>query len=475
MRRRRLVFGFALALLLVLLLLVVGVFKTWDSPALGRAVLARAGALGGVELEAQEFRLALLDGLRLGEVHAVAELPAGRMTLDADEVILEHQLAPLLRRQVQVDRIVLRRPRLVLEEAPMAAESSPGAAPAKTAPAGPEAGGDSTPAAKGSPFSARVQEVLLEDAILESRPADPEMPPLVVEGLDLELHDLTLDDAALFMTSLRGQGALEVDRIVTADSEVVDARGDLEIGDGRLVVKDLDFQVVNAGKMTAPQTVVHLAEDPLAYDLELRGDLDLEGILGVGEKSPLGGAFLVFDGSGPLADVFASRGAGRVEVEPGNLPAAKLFQLIDAALGRSALVGAAYEHFDVSYELREREIVLEAFDVGTPDVGLTVSGRAGLDATVALLMEVRMLREDLKIEEIPKEALDALEDAEGRVVIPFSVGGPSADPRVALARQALMDAAKAGLRKEAETRAADEIGKALSSLLGGGDENDGDG
>lgn len=471
MRRRRLVFGLALALLLVLVLLVLGIFKTWDSPALGRAVLSRAGALGGVELEAEEFRLALLDGLRLGEVHAVAELPAGRMTLDADEVILEHRLAPLLRRQVHVDRIVLRRPRIVLEEAPPPSATSPGTS-SGAALAEPAASG-------GSAFSARILEVLLEDATIESRPADPDMPPLIAEGFELELRDLELDDAALLMTSLRGQGALEVDRIVTADSEVVDARGDLEIGDGRLVVKDLDFQVVNAGKMTAPQAVVHLAEDPLAYDLELRGDLDLEGILGVGEKSPLGGAFLVFDGSGPLADVFATRGAGRVEVEPGNLPAAKLFQLIDAALGRSALVGAAYEHFDVSYELRDREIRLEAFDVGTPDLGLTVNGRASLDATVALLIEVRMPREDLKIEEIPKEALDALEDAEGRVVIPFSVGGPSADPRVALARQALTEAAKAGLRKEAETRAADEIGKALGRLLGGGndegDEDAGDG
>ena len=453
MNRRRILVLVGLLAALALVVFLSLATMTFDSPALGEKVLSAVSSYGGLEIEAEEFRVALLDGLRLGKVHAVATLPAGKVTLDADTIVLESRVGPLLKKQIHIERVVLRRPHLVLEEAPWSdAEPEPPAA-----------------AAAASGMSAKVVEVLLEDATFEIIPADPEMPPLLVEGFDLTLRDLDMADTGLLMTSLRGAGAMQIDRVVTPDAQVVDAEGDLELGDGNLTLRDFDFQVVDAGKMSVPEMVLRLADPELTYDMDLRGELDIAGILGVG-TSKLGSATMVFEGQGPVADVFASYGGGRVEVKPGNLPDAKLFQLIDRTLGDTLLVGAAYDLLDFGYSLQDQRIYVDAFDIGTPNVGLTVSGTASLDGTMSMEFLVRVPREMLKIKEIPPEVLDILEDPEGRVVLPFSVGGPSYDPKVILARQTLMDAAKEGAKREVKERATQEVGKALGRLFGGDDD-----
>lgn len=453
MQRRRILVLLGLLVALVLTVLVSLATMTFDSPELGDKVLSTVGSYGGVEIQADEFRVALLDGLRLRKVHAVATLPAGKVTLDADTIVLESRLGPLLKRQIHVDRVVLRRPHIVLEEAPVGeTEVEPPAA-----------------AAAASGMSAKVVEVLLEDATFEVRPADPEMPPLLVEGFHLALRDLDMADTGLLMTSLRGAGEMKIDRVVTPDAQVVDATGDLSLGDGNLTLTDFDFQVVDAGRMKIPEMQLHLADPDLSYDMDLRGDLDIGGILGV-KASKLGTATMVFEGQGPVADVFASHGGGRVEIQPGNLPDAKLFQLIDRTMGDTILVGAAYELLDIGYTLQNQRVSIDAFDIGTPNVGLTISGTAGLDGSMAMEFLVRVPRDMLKIDEIPPEVFDILEDEQGRVVLPFTVGGASADPSVVLARKTLIDAAKQGAKREAKKKAAEEVGKAIGRLFGGDDD-----
>ena len=452
MNRRRILVLLGLVAALLLTVLVSLATMTFDSPVLGDKVLATVSSYGGLEIEAEEFRVALLHGLRLRKVHAVAMLPAGRVTLDVDTIVLESRIGPLLKRQIHVERVVLRRPHLVLEEAPIAEGEPPAAA-----------------AAVASGMSAKIVEVLLEDATFEIRPADPEMPPLLVEGFHLTLRDLDMADTGLLLTSLRGAGQMQIDRVVTPDAQVVDARGDLQLGDGDLKLQNFDFQVVDAGKMTVPEMTLHLADPELSYDMDLRGTLDLGSILGV-RTSKLGSASMVFEGQGPVADVFSSYGGGRVEVKPGNLPDAKLFQLIDRTLGDTILVGAAYDLLDFGYTLQDQKIDVDAFDIGTPNVGLTVSGTAGLDGTMAMTFLVRIPRDMLKIKEIPPEVLDILEDDQGRVMLPFTVGGAAIDPKVVLARQELMEAAKTGAKREVKKKAAEEVGKALGRLFGGDDD-----
>ena len=460
-------------LVLVLLLIAAGsiaVWRAWDSPELGRMILSRISATTGMTIEAEHFRLSLREGLRLGNVHAVAELPGGRMVLDADTMLLEHRLGPLLERTIHVDRVVVERPRLVIEErhpgvadAPSAAGSAVGAEPPVT-PGASTPGTDDTPSSAGAGFAAEVREIALVDATLESRPADAALPPTLVEGFDLTLRDLAVDDTRSPLTSVRGRGDLRVARIDAGGRQVADAVGTLHLGGGLLTVEDMSFDVVDGGRMRVPRFALQLDHEDLLFDVELRGALDVEGLLGVSERL-VGGADLVFEGQGPLNDILSVAGSGRVEVQEGRLPAAKLFQLIDGVLGDSILVGAQHGLFDVAYQLRNQRVELEAFDIGTPNVGLTVSGEAGLDGTIEVLLEVKVPRALIKISEIPEPALDVLEDDQGRVRLPFRIGGASVDPSVVLARSAVLRAAREGAKREVRERAQDEIGKALRGLL----------
>lgn len=464
MLRRLLIIS--VALLVALIASVALAFtKTWDSPQLGQRILDQIGASTGMRIEAEEFRLSLRHGLRLGKVHAEAQLPAGRMVLDADAMVLEHQLGPLLNRQIHLDRVRLERPHVVLREA-AASEAEPAPTDAGKATETPAQPGEAArPADKG--FSAQVREIALVDATLESRPADPAVPPIVVEGFDLTLRDLELGDTHRLMTSLRGMGDLRVRRIDAAGREVTDAEGVLRLEDGQLVVEDMSFDVVDGGRMTVPRFSVQLDHEDLLFDLELRGALDVEGLLGVSERL-VGGADLVFEGSGPLTDIMAVAGTGRVEVKEGKLPAAKIFRLIDGLLGESVLVGAQYGLFNVAYRLQDQKVELDAFDIGTRNVGLTISGEASLDGTITMLLDVRVPRTMISIKEIPEQALDVLEDEQGRVQLPFQIGGDSVDPTVVLARSAVLQAARQGAKREVKERAQEEIGKVLRGLFSKG-------
>src|SRR5262245_26911285 len=72
------------------------VLTEFSAPALGRALLDRAGAAAGARLDADEFRLSLLRGLSLRNVRAAGSYPGGRYDLSLDRLVFQHRLLPLL-------------------------------------------------------------------------------------------------------------------------------------------------------------------------------------------------------------------------------------------------------------------------------------------------------------------------------------------------------------------------------------------
>src|SRR5215510_6477262 len=88
----------------------------FSSPALGRALLDRAGAAAGARLEADEFRLSVLRGISLRNVRAAGTYPGGRYELTLDRLLFQHRLLSLLTGRLVVDRIRLERPRALLVE-----------------------------------------------------------------------------------------------------------------------------------------------------------------------------------------------------------------------------------------------------------------------------------------------------------------------------------------------------------------------
>ena len=132
--KRRLVTRFLFVIPLILLLLVVIlVSREWEAPELGRAVLARQAALGGVELDVSNVRFHVLKGIRLAGVRARLGSPGGEMVAEMEVLELKHRLGPFLAGRVEIDELRLVRPVIHL------------LAPGDSAPAGAGAQDDGQP------------------------------------------------------------------------------------------------------------------------------------------------------------------------------------------------------------------------------------------------------------------------------------------------------------------------------------------
>src|SRR3954452_554435 len=121
--RRKVWIGGGLVALLASVLAVLFLVD-FDSPRLGKALLAQVSAQTGLHVEADGFRLNLLRGVRLDGVRFSTEGPSGRLTLKAAGFLAEQHLLTLLRDRVQIDRIVVYEPHIELVTPP---ENAPAA------------------------------------------------------------------------------------------------------------------------------------------------------------------------------------------------------------------------------------------------------------------------------------------------------------------------------------------------------------
>lgn len=240
------------------LLAAAALLATFDAPVLGRAALARIGSAMGARVTARGFRFQLVRGLRLEGLEAASELSGGRWTLGADALVLDHRFWPLLAGRVEVDRVVLRRPRIRFEQRAPAAH------------AGPAAAGSSLAA-----LALHVVEARIEDGTVEL--TAPGQPPLAISGLDVALRELGLSGATL--SGLQGSGTAQARAIRFGRTEAREASGRFAVSAGQLSADDVRFRTGQGAFRTSLRA--RLDRLPLTYALDLRGDpLDLNAMAG---------------------------------------------------------------------------------------------------------------------------------------------------------------------------------------------------
>jgi hypothetical protein len=88
---------------------------------------------------------------------------------------------------------------------------------------------------------------------------------------------------------------------------------------------------------------------------------------------------------------------------------------------------------------------------------LDVSGWVSLDGPLGLQCKVRVPRKNVNIKEVPKEVLDALTDAEGRVVLPFEIRGIPENPVTQLDTAALFAQAGDGVKRMIKQKVTEKI------------------
>jgi len=405
----------------------------FDSPVLGRAALARIGPVLGGHVDARAFRFRLVRGLALEGLSATSDMAGGRFGLEADALVLDHRLWPLLGGRVEIERFVLRRPRLRLEQ-----------------------GGSRAPAPRSVPLpgvaalALRVVEARMEDGSVEV--LTPGQPPLMVQSLDFTLRNLQMAGPTLAGFSAEGQARAESVRF--ARTEARDVEAEVKVQGGSLAAQPIKFRTKEGRFEAAVKARVDRL--PLTYSLDLRGDpLDLNAAVGRPDDKSLGPARLRLTAEGLGSGTAALRGQGTLHLDPGRLPPSPVLQKVQGLL-TTTLVGARYEASDTPFRLRDGRVEFDSFRIRAERFSLDMQGWAALDGPLSLIVKARAPRDAVRVAGVSADALDTLTDAEGYVMVPLTVTGTQREPVVrpdvgALVAQAGRGVGAAAARKAGES------------------------
>ena len=406
----------ALAVVVVALAALAGaaLLVEFDATVLGRGVLERAGAAIGGRLSARAVRLRPLTGLVLDGVEASSSFTGGRATATIDRLVLDHRLSRLLRGEIAVDGLVLQRPKVRLVETSAPRPGARTASPAGAAVAGL------------GRLSLRVSRIDVQDATVELQ-APGQAHPTVVKGLDLHLRDIALEPGpAPLLVGLSGVGDVRVAEVSFARSRALDVQGSIRLGGGHLKTDTVRFRT-DQGPFEATLDI-DLARLPLAYALTLHGDpLDVAAIMGA---PGFGAGTLRLEARGAGAEADGLQGRGELRVAAGTLPATPTLRAIEQALGRTHIVGAAYQPIEAPFRIERGRVVLDGLHLRTDQAGLDLSGWASLAGPIELSLAVHTPREGLAPGGVGGGVLDLLTDDQGRVVVPLKVTGTPQAPHV---------------------------------------------
>ncbi len=431
-----------LAALAAVLLILLS--RDWDSPELGRKLLAQVAAATGVQIEAEGFRLNLLKGVVLERVEAKTSGEGREITFHLDRLVFEHRLLPLLSGTVAVDRILLEAPRFEMvqsEGKPTSAKKAevPEAAPAETG----EGGG----------LALEVNEIRIEDGSLSVKNPKGEEKTRV-EGLDLEMHDVGFDPSAASLAALSAAGTLAIREMVFDTLKLTETEGTFQLKDAAFTIPELSFLLPH-GKFTA-DAVLDFKPVPFTYTMNAKGDpLDLNGM--VGATDGFGPASLNLEAKGAGPETKNLKGKGQVHVAEGQFPDAKVFQGIDAALGKKAVVGSPYKATEASFRMENDRVILAPFRFESGDARLDLEGALLLEGPIDFDLSLATPREGLRIEGVGSNVLDILADDQGWVPVPIDITGTMEDPKVRPDVKALASQAGSGAKREAKEKATDAL------------------
>jgi hypothetical protein len=454
----------------------------FDSPELGRRVLAAAGEKAGAEITAESFHFNLWRGLRLDGVHLATAGPSGKLTIAAAGLLAEHRLAPLLRGKIEIDRVVLYTPRIELVTPPTPTSNarrrplpaSPAALPvaavsAASAATAVAAVPDTAGTGAGGNVALRVDRISLRDGTLATRTEGLAAPDVEIRGLDVELRDLALDAAApSTVQAFSATGDLKTREIVVGALKAVAGSGVIVLAGGHFRLEKFGLELPQ-GPFLLAEFDADLNQDPFAYRFDCQLDpLNTDAVLATGTATGFGPGRLAFRATGTGTETRDLTGDGTLAIAAGKVPGAPLFLAIETLLGRSELAGAAYEPFSVAFHVRDDRVSFEPFELRTAVLALGLRGWADLAGPVDLRIAVKAPREVVSLARVPPRVLDALaaSSGDGMVSLPLRVTGTADHPRVNADMEALGEMGKSVLRQEIEHQAERAFGRLLGKVFG---------
>lgn len=455
-----------LVIVIVVVVVVLGLaigalFIEFDTPALGKAMLAEAGARTGIAFTATDFRFRLSRGLRIEGVHASIPLvDGGRLDVTVRNLILGHELLPLLRRRLVFDEVVLDGATFHLEPAPPGQASMgagtisyaalPASTPRKPAPR----------RAVGEPRMA-IESAVVRHGLFTTRASNGE--PVEVRGIAIEMEDVGVRGSAI-VKGLEGHGTIAADSMSIGPYRTGAAKGDLTLGSGHVIIEHFAFPT-GIGPVVCKRVDVDLRTNPSRYSLALEAQpLDVAKLLGSAPTDNK--ASLDVSGSGTGTDPAGFVGHGTVKLEEGSIPPAPALTAIDRFLSGDKIVGSHYDETEIHFQLSNEVVSLEPFELNTDLGNVGVRGSFRVDGQVSLQMALRYPRNKLNVSEIPAEIADLVTDSKGEIVFPILVSGTMSSPDVRPDWDTLRSMATEGAKQGVLDKLKEKIGEGIEQLFG---------
>jgi hypothetical protein len=372
MRRKALFLGLALTSGLVAL-----VFYPFETDELGQTVLESARARTGIPLLASRSRFRLSEGLSFESVTASVSMPLGRYDVELDRILFEHRRLPLLGGRVELVRVLLERPRVVVTLGVATPEE-------RDAASGPSSMPDPPPVE-------RSDRVALAPAPVEPPPESRvELTPSEIRmtsgefvvgerfslrGVDLQLTRLDYDRRAITaLHALSSEGAIGIAEAALGSLRLRNVSASLLSENGRFTLDELRFSGAAGefrGSFASDFNVL-----PFRYRTSFVADpVEIEG---------LGSGVLRLDAEGFGTELRHLSGSGALELAPGSLPDLSFLPEI-----HPELAGAVHRGAQAELEVRAGVVQVRGLRFETPSLALEVEGHVDLVGPLDLALTLR--------------------------------------------------------------------------------------
>lgn len=370
--------------------------SSFEAPGLGKAVVREAREALEMNVEPSRSTFGLLDGLVLEEVTVSSDLALGRYQARLDAIRLEEVPLSLLKGRIELTRVVLERPRVVIALGGPVAPAVPGSQSGSFPPTpraraeaseSPETGEAAAASASPGPigFDVVPSEVFLQEGSVAIRDERRGRVLWSLDGLQLDLATLTYDRHAITpLHALSSNGNISVAALTIGDLRFANVEAALSTESGRFRLDDLRVHHAHAGDLEG-ELDVDFNSIPFRYRISLIGSsMDL-GRIGHLPSEGLGKGLVRLEANGFGTESRHLRATGSLELEPGRLPAVGWLSEIDPSLP-----GTEYDRTAVSFEVRDSRLSFDGLRLGSSRSSLLIAGSIDFDDDIELTVTARL-------------------------------------------------------------------------------------
>jgi uncharacterized protein involved in outer membrane biogenesis len=439
--RRILIAAAALVLLAGVAAVGVGVYlvRKLSPAALEKTILEQARATLGTELRVKKMQISLLSGVTLEGVAVKNPAPFPGDLLAADAFVLRYRLGPLLRGRVEVERLALEKPALVL------ALDRRGVFNYEKLGGGQAAKGRPSASATAVPLRIVMKSLAVENGQLVMKDA-AQARLMAVDDIDFRSAFEVSGGAA------HGKGEVTIGSVNLADLLFVrGVKAPLAMSKEALTLAPIRGDLAG-GELTGNVTVDLKGGFRYASEIAVKG-AKLETLLAEARSSAALSGILSgkarFEGSGGLASV---RGKGSADIASCRAERSRVLALLAAALQVPELANPDFEACHLEFQQTGSRFATPVLNLTGDALRLSGKGTlnldtSGLDYQMTLALSPKLFAKVTR----PELRSGFAQGGDGFASIDFRLYGTTLEPKTdlltRLGKAAATDAAKQGLNK----------------------------